>query len=152
MLLSIRDFAAARLAEMELTAAARRCPAAAPDEIHRRRTLILQVQGSWFQLEGAAPVSCSRWKLLQRLLVALTRARVEQPGHPVTARTLLAAGWPEESILARAARNRLHVALHRLRSLGLHDVLLCETGGWLLSRHVDLELRDAPCPDRDSSG
>lgn len=164
MLLSIRDFAAARLAEMELAAAARRryvdywtarateWDRAGPGEIQPRRTLILQVQGGWFQLEGAAPVSCSRWKLLQRLLVALTRARVEQPGQPVTARTLLAAGWPEESILARAARNRLHVALHRLRRLGLHEVIVCETGGWLLSRQFDLELRDVPCPEGGTSG
>jgi hypothetical protein len=111
------------------------------------RVLFVDAQARWFQLDGGPAIACGRRALLQRLLLALARARIDAPGQPVSARALLAAGWPEESMLPRAAQNRLHVALHRLRRLGLGDVLRCEPGGWLLAAGVALELRDAPAPE-----
>lgn len=98
--------------------------------------------GAWFQLEGASVVACVRRKLLRRLLVALARARLDTPGAPVTAHDLIRAGWPDESILPRAARNRLHVALHRLRRIGLAATLHFEAGGWFLSADLEVALCD----------
>jgi len=103
--------------------------------------LIVHATGRWFQRDGA-PVSCARFPLLQRLLVVLARARRDRPGVPLPTAELLAAGWPAECIVPRAARNRLNVALHRLRRLGLDGVLRRAPGGWLIARDVALELRD----------
>jgi hypothetical protein len=41
------------------------------------------------------------------------------------------------------ARNRLHVSLSTLRSLGLRDLLLARGAGYALDPEVPLRLRDA---------
>jgi hypothetical protein len=50
--------------------------------------------------------------------------------------TLVHAVWPNERILPAAAKNRLQVTLHHLRSLGLRDLILRRDGGWLLCPQV----------------
>jgi hypothetical protein len=76
---------------------------------------------------------------LRRIVTALVRQLRSSPGTPVTARDLVAAGWPGERLLPCAATNRLYVALATLRSLGMRGVLRRGRGGWLL----DPELRPA---------
>lgn len=106
------------------------------------RRLRVDIERGRFQLDDQPVRSVERRWLLRRLLVALARARAAAPGQPLGTRALITAGWPDERILPRAARNRLHVALHRLRRLGLTSVLRCASGGWLVASDVALELRE----------
>jgi hypothetical protein len=45
---------------------------------------------------------------------------------------MIEAGWPGERASRSAIANRLRVALSTLRGFGLRDVLLTQTGGYLL--------------------
>ena len=116
----------------------RECAVAARLELHRN--------ARWFTLPTGQVVYCSRHKLLRRLLLALAAAHLGRPGEPLPWSALVAAGWPDERILPCAARNRIHVALSRLRRLGLGPWLLHVPDGWMLSPTLDLELSDAPGP------
>ncbi len=71
----------------------------------------------------------ARRPVLKRILLKLaTMPR----GLPCTIAELVEAGWPGEKMSAGAARNRLHVSLNRLRTLGLDHALLTDAGGYLL--------------------
>lgn len=72
-----------------------------------------------------------RRRVLRRLLVALSADRA-----PRTAPDLLAAGWPGERMSPAAARNRLHVALCRLRRAGIGDLLEFDGAAWRLAERV----------------
>lgn len=74
---------------------------------------------------------------LRRIVSALVRLHRASPGTPVTARDLVAAGWPGERLLPCAATNRLYVALATLRTFGLRGCLRRGRGGW----HIDTDLR-----------
>jgi predicted ATPase len=86
-----------------------------------------------FQIEGGEPVDLARHGTLRRVLDALVRARRDAPGQPLDAATLFAASWPGERIGMRAARNRLYVALSKLRKLGLSGVLSSRDDGYLIA-------------------
>lgn len=103
--------------------------------------LILHRDGRWLVTPGGAAVDCTRRRLLRRLLASLVAARVERAGEAVPAAALIAAGWPGERILPAAARNRVHVALHRLRGLGLEPWLEHVGDGWRLAPALEIELR-----------
>jgi hypothetical protein len=113
-----------------------------PRPTHARAELAVHHDGAWFQLAGTASVAWVRRTVRRRLLVALVRARLDTPARPVTADQLIRAGWPDERILPRAARNRLHVALHRLRRSGLAAVVRRTADGWLLSTDLAISLCD----------
>lgn len=108
--------------------------------------LVLHRDARWLVLPCGTAVECGRHKLLRRLLLALANARLHRAGEPVSWPTLVAAGWPDERILPRAARNRIHVALSRLRRLGVGPWLENVADGWQLSPALDIELSDAPSP------
>lgn len=77
-------------------------------------------------------VSLSGKPRLKRILHAL--ATTPTNGRR-SADDLIAAGWPERrptKALEKAARNRLHVAIAELRSLGLRDVLVRSDDGYHL--------------------
>jgi hypothetical protein len=93
--------------------------------------------GSLFEIEGTTVVLTDR-PLLRRLFATLLTHRRERPGEPVAVPTLLAAGWPDERMLARAAKSRLHTAVRRLRSLGLGERLVATGGGYLLAGSMEI--------------
>jgi hypothetical protein len=114
--------------------------------------LTIQAGGRWFRINDGPAVSCDRYRLLQRLLLALARGRLDHVGDPVSGPALLEAGWPSERMTPAAARNRLHVALHRLRRLGLDDIVCCVPGGWVLDAEVTLEPEEEGRPSAAWSG
>lgn len=74
-------------------------------------------------------VDLARRPVLRRILLKLaTMPR----GTACTITELVEAGWPGEKMSAGAARNRLHVSLNRLRTLGLDHALITDVGGYLL--------------------
>lgn len=88
---------------------------------------VVSADGSWFRVPGHPTVRLDRRLVLRRLLAALVAA--DGPRAP---RALFAAAWPRERALPGAARNRLHVALSKLRELGLRDHLLWDGAGYRL--------------------
>lgn len=77
---------------------------------------------------------------LRRLLLSLSRARLDRPGEPVSTDELISNGWPEEHIAARAAKNRLRVGLAALRQLGLKECLVHQNGGYMIAPSQSLVL------------
>lgn len=99
-----------------------RKPGAAPPS-----RLVVAPDGGGFGVDDGPWRELGRRRVQRRLLLALARAR-----GPLTARELLAAGWPGERMQPEAARNRLHVALCRLRRAGIGDLLEFDGRAWRL--------------------
>jgi len=98
--------------------------------LHPQRSWCIELgpQGAWARVGtgdrvmlGAAP---------GRVLAALATARDE----PRSTLQLAAAGWPGEMMIPRAAANRVYVAMHRLRSLGLGACIERTSEGYRLTR------------------
>jgi tetratricopeptide (TPR) repeat protein len=96
--------------------------------------------GAWFEPPDGERVDCRRRQALRRILVRLARQRVQQPGSPIAADALIAAGWPDEKMSAASAQNRLYVTINRLRQLGLGEHLQLVEGGYRLDPEVPLAL------------
>jgi predicted ATPase len=92
-----------------------------------------------FQVAGAAAVDLTRHGTLRRVLDALVRAHREAPDHPLDVAALFAASWPGERVAQRAARNRVYVALSKLRKLGLSGVISSRDDGYLIAAAVRVE-------------
>lgn len=95
-------------------------------------TLLVGSGGSWFRLPGQEPVELRRYQAATRILMALAEAAELRPDACCTGPALIQAGWPDEQIVETAARNRLSVALARLRRLGLRDIIERVRDGWRL--------------------
>ncbi len=93
--------------------------------------LILGGAGRWFSVEGHR-VDLARRGAVRLILIALVHAR--QRGEVLTLDDLIVAGWPEERILADAAKQRAYSAIWTLRSLGLES--------WLVSDELGYRLRE----------
>jgi len=106
------------------------------------RELVVAVDGSWFRPPASAAVRVGRAGPQRRIVNRLARSRIRQPGRPVSLDALVRAGWPDESILAGAAKNRLHVTIARLRKTGLEGLLLREADGYLLDPDVPVRVAD----------
>ena len=99
--------------------------------------LVVAVDGSWFDRMGQR-VLLRSYRVLGALLARLAERRLSTPGLPVPAPELVGAGWPNERIADRAARNRLRVALATLRKVGLRDVLVTKDGGYMIDPGFDV--------------
>lgn len=104
--------------------------------------LVVATDGRWFRAPGGEPVLLAKRRNLRRVLVALSRARIDGPGRPVSADGLLAAGWPGEKMAQRAATMRVYATLSRLRKLGLGDYLVSRPDGWLLDGRLPLHFSE----------
>jgi DNA-binding SARP family transcriptional activator len=91
-------------------------------------------------LPGGREVDLSRRKNVRLVLLALARARNDEPGVPLAGEALIEAGWPGERMRADAATKRLHTAIWTLRSLGLEDLLVSRDDGYLLDPEVPLDM------------
>lgn len=99
--------------------------------------------GAWFATPHGQRIELDRRKPLRRILVALTSAHARKRGMPVSAHDLIAAGWPGERIQKEAAANRLRVAMHTLRRLGLEGVLVTRPEGYLLNPEISVQVADS---------
>jgi predicted ATPase len=100
-------------------------------------------RGDWFKRADGERVDLARRPKLRLLLEALIEKRLTSPGDPATAEWLIARVWPGERILPEACASRLYVAIATVRKLGLHDVLVTRTDGYLLHPAVSLRADDA---------
>lgn len=111
----------------------------------RRRATCWQIHaaGAWFRAPGTEPVDLSRFQANARVLARLVRARVEE-GTSLDATALFEAGWPGEHASDGSARNRVRVALSKLRSAGLRDLIVRDGAGWRLDPGVEIEVLEPP--------
>jgi predicted ATPase len=112
-----------------------------------RGPLVVQRDGLWFTLPDGSAVSCARRREpVRRVLSHLAQKRLSSPGQAVPSDELLAVAWPGERMLRDAGLNRLYVAIASLRKLGLRDLLLASSGGYLLDPAVTVRLADGRAP------
>jgi hypothetical protein len=75
---------------------------------------------------------------LWRVLLGLIEARTQTPGRPLVAQELFKFAWSGERMRNESARSRLHVAIRELRDLGLRDVLLHDSDGYMLDPNIEV--------------
>ena len=92
----------------------------------------------WFSPPNRARVDIRRRGALRRILKALVTARLDAPGVPLGIAEIIARGWPEQTIIPSAGQARAYVAISTLRKLGLRDLLLRESEGYLLDPNIDI--------------
>lgn len=102
------------------------------------RRLRVGPEGRWFAVGRAEPVDISGRKALPELLEAL----VDAAGDSLDPYQLAEAGWPSEELHPETAKNRVYVAVHALRKMGLAEVLRTEGGGYALEHGVIVERMD----------
>ncbi len=102
----------------------------------RAGTLEVDALWCWFIAPGGERVDISRRRAVRRVFAALVRHRLDEPGASLTVDDLVAAGWPDETLLAESAANRVYVAIATLRSLGLRGILVNDGEGYLLRSNV----------------
>jgi predicted ATPase len=106
-----------------------------------RQPWLIHEDGGWFVRPHRAKVELGRRRPLRRVLALLAKSRIEHPGKPIPQAQLIATAWPGERIMPEAALNRLRVALHALRRLGLEGVLVTHADGYLLDAAAPLEVQ-----------
>ena len=96
------------------------------------RALLLAPEGRWLRIPGGSWLDLRRRSPARRLLLKLVERQREAPGAGVSLEDLREAGWPGERMAPSSAANRIYVALHQLRSLGLEDKVIRTQDGYLL--------------------
>jgi len=92
--------------------------------------------GSWVRVGSGAAVRLGRARALANIVRELAMMRVRHPGRAIAGPVLVRAGWPDERILPKAAKNRLHVSIARLRKLGLEGAIVSDLDGYFLDPKV----------------
>lgn len=134
-----RDLASFYYARLSLERARRLLAAAAAPPSPALPRIVVDARARWIEVGGDRR-SIARKATLQRLLRRLVDARMTAPGEPVSAEELVACGWPDERMEHDAAKNRLRVAIARLRELGLDRAIVGLRGGYLVDPDVALEV------------
>ncbi len=89
--------------------------------------------GSWFEAPGYPRADLSTRHPIRRVLLRMLEARRDEPGVELDVDALFAAGWPGQTAVPRAARDRVYHAVATLRRLGLEPVLERGEHGWRLA-------------------
>lgn len=108
-----------------------------------QRVVVIHREGRWMKLPDGKFVDMKAHKALSNLVLGLAAERMAAPNTPISAEQLVAIGWPGETIMAKAARNRLSVALSTLRTLGLNDAIVKTEEGYMLHPSIVLRVEAA---------
>ena len=108
----------------------------------RESVLVIATDGSWLRASSGRLAKFASGSALHAILRRLAHERIRYPGRPTKLGALVRAGWPGETILPGAAKNRLHVAIARLRRAGLDDALLHDEDGYFLDPASPLRIAD----------
>ena len=118
-------------------------PLVEPVEAHVRAWVeawVAHPEGAWIEDPDGVRHDFTAVARHPALVRALVEARLRHPGEGLGADALVAAGWPGEVVLERAASTRIRVALSALRKAGLRPLLLRGGGGWFLDPEVPLRV------------
>jgi hypothetical protein len=105
--------------------------------------LIVRNGGRQVVLPCGRALDFRRSPVSRGIVTALAEAHRDRPGKPITTEQLIAATWPGERLIPHSARNRLWVAISRLRQLGLEGTLLHEQEGYLFPTELEVVLNPA---------
>lgn len=105
-------------------------------KIRDDRQLLIGRDGRWFQVGANEKIEIAGRKALPELLVAIASAG----GDSLDPYELAEAGWPGEKLHPETAKNRVYVAVHALRKMGLAEMLRTEGGGYALADGVNYEM------------
>lgn len=96
----------------------------------------LEVGDDWFAPPHGERADLTRYLSLRRMVRALADAHQAGPDRALDVDALFDAGWPGERIAHESRRNRVHVNLAKLRTLGLRGLLVRGSGGYQLDPAV----------------
>lgn len=99
----------------------------------------LVVGSGWFRPPRGERVDIRRRRVLRLVLGELTRRRVSSPGVAVSALDLFESAWAGETLDMELAAGRVYAAMSTLRRMGLGELLVSTSGGYLLDPRVPLE-------------
>jgi hypothetical protein len=91
---------------------------------------------------GGQRIELGRRAVLRRIVLALIEQHAVDPAAAISPAALIAAGWPGERMSPASGRNRLHVALATLRTLGLRPWLRRDASGYALCGALVIEERE----------
>jgi predicted ATPase len=100
--------------------------------------LLVGPEAQWCRAPDVDFQDLSRKRAARGILAALVDHHQHARGQALDSDALILAGWPGESIVARAAINRLHVALNQLRKLGLKGHIQRLDAGYLLDPAIEV--------------
>jgi hypothetical protein len=106
-------------------------------ELPAPATLSIGPEESWFSVDGGPRHELANKRVLRPLLSVLVARHFER-GPPITDQELRAVLWPGDRMSPASAKNRLHVALHGLRAMGLGKLIRFEHNGWILSPELEV--------------
>jgi tetratricopeptide (TPR) repeat protein len=95
-------------------------------------------------LPSGERVDLSRHASLRLIVLALARRHRDGISAGLPSDELLACGWPGERVDPLSGSARVRVALSRLRSLGLRDLLVRIDHGYVLAPEIAVDLEDDP--------
>lgn len=113
------------------------------------KELVVDTNGSWLRTPSGELVKLAAGGALRPIVQRLAHDRLRYPGRAITRSALVRAGWPGESILPAAAKNRLHVTIARLRRAGLEGILLHDEDGYFLDPALPTRLANTHAVSRD---
>ncbi len=94
--------------------------------------MFVAASGDWFAAPTGERGDLKNKRALRAILLKLVEGRLLSPAVPVPRDALIEVGWPDEQILADAAKNRVKTAISSLRKQGIGTALRHEKGGYLL--------------------
>jgi hypothetical protein len=86
------------------------------------------------RMPSGSTIDLSDKPVLAALLKALVWHRLDGRKDPLLQKELLTAAWSDERMSQSAAKNRLHVALSKLRKSGLEGALVSSKGSYRLAQ------------------
>lgn len=107
------------------------------------QSLSIGPDARWFSVDGGPRHELAKKRVLRPLLAALVERHLAGSG-PLTDRQLRDALWPDDRMSDASARNRLHVALHGLRAMGLSKLIRFEHNGWMLAPELSVARATPP--------
>ena len=111
-----------------------------------RPRLVIAAGAEWFQV-GANPAVVIETRIpLRRLLLALGRLKLDDPGAVLPVTAAFEAGWPGERATPTAAAMRVYTAVHSLRRLGLRGLLVRRRRGYVLDVDVHITANQSQFP------
>ncbi|MEO1273635.1 MAG: hypothetical protein AAFX99_36590, partial [Myxococcota bacterium] len=106
-----------------------------------RPQLLIELHGSWFELDGQR-VDLARRGPIRRLLVGMGHHHNRSPGVPLDTDHLFELGWPGDCIDPYAATRRVYSAIWTMRELGLKPILETRDGGYLIQPGAEVAFHE----------
>ena len=110
----------------------RAAPASAHASDAGSPSLVVARDAGWFHVDGGERTTLGRRGALRRILLALARRRIEEPGRATPLPELFEIGWPGDRARFESAQARVYTSVQRLRALGVGALLMTRDDGYLL--------------------